>query len=425
MVLGRWRVAVAALSVLAWLYAAAHVYRLGEKRPAIDLYIHWAVVHAVRDHIVPSIYSDDARQKLARAFAERASRDDASEVEKFAFATNMGLYDARIQTVGTPALYALVSPFVTDDYDVDRRTFLIVQLGAVAGAFVIFAVASGLPAWVGLLLAGWAGWFFEPVISDLIVGSVSSLQWLGLGLVVLASRARASLRRDAFIGAALGFAAIVKPNLLLVFATVLLPLAVDRRVRALGASLAGAAGGALVCVVGSSAWFGNPSVWWQWAQVLPMLTVQQAGVEEGNIGLVATLREITHHRLPLPLALLVGASCLVAMMRTRKPGTPRSADEVLFAVAAGGAATALIYPLFWVHYGVLVVPAALVGWRWAKGGARWVVALAALAMSSLPRMARDDMLDFAVGVGVAEIALFAFALAAWADARSRAVGSNQ
>jgi hypothetical protein len=159
----------------------------------------------------------------------------------------------------------------------------------------------------------------------------------------------------------------------------------------------------------------------EWWSVLPKLTATHAGVGTGNVGLVSILHELTHVRLAVPLAIVVAGGCLLKLARTRVHGASRSGDEVLFAVAAGGAATPVVYPIFWVHYGVLVVPACFVCWRWAKLGARWVVALAVIAMSALVPSLSDAMWKFAIGIDVTQVALFVFTLAAWADERSRAI----
>ena len=403
------------LGALFCISAVTQVYERGAPMAAIDFYQHWAVVHAVREHIVPTVYSAEGRKTLARTFAERAARPDASDVEKLALSSNLGLYGGKLETVGTPAVYAALSPFVGDDYGVDRRVFLIAQIAAVIAACLLFGALLGLPAWVGFLLAAWAVWFFEPVISHLIVGSVSSFQWLWLGLVVLISRTERSPWRDGLVGGALGLAAMAKPNLLLIVAAVLLPLAVDRRIGPLLRTAGGVVVGGAACLLGSAAWFGSLSVWGEWANQLPRLVKVIAGVDAGNFGLVAAVYEIAHRDVSRPVTLIVASIGVLAIVRSRRAGAERSPDEVLFAIAVGGAATALGAPIFWLHYGVLVVPAAFLCWRSAQP--QWMTLLAVLFMSSLARALEGDLVRFAVGIALGQIALFALALRGWTHAR--------
>jgi hypothetical protein len=135
------------------------------------------------------------------------------------------------------------------------------------------------------------------------------------------------------------------------------------------------------------------------------------------MGLIATLHEITHRDFSRPILLLVASIGVLALLRSKRVAAERNPDEVLLAIAVGGAATALVAPIFWLHYGVLVAPAALVSWRLAPERSRGVTLLALLLMSSVPRMLDGDLERFAVGVALAQVVLFALSLIAWTRAR--------
>jgi hypothetical protein len=356
---------------------------------------------------------------MGATFAERATHLDPGSVERQAIARNLSSYGGRLETVGTPALYSLMSVFVSDDYDVDRGVFTIAQLAAIGGACVLLASAVELPMWMGFLLATWAVWFFLPALADLREGNVSSFQWLCLAVVVAVARTQETPVRDVLVGGLLGVAAAVKPNLVPVVAIVLLPLAVDGRVRPLVRTAAGAAGGALACALGSAAWFGTPAVWAQWSTGLRQLAASKVGVEDENVGLVPALREATHRDLSVPVQLLVAAVCLVAVLRTRRRGIVRSRDEVLLAVGVGGAAVALVSPIFWIHYSVLLAPAAFACWRFAPARTRAATLAAVFLLSSVPRMIHDDKPMVVVCVLAAQVTLFPLALLAWTGQRAR------
>lgn len=405
------------LAALFCLCAAVQEYRTWAGGEAIDFYQHWAIVHAVRERLVPSVYTDEGRQALGRIFAARADLPGASEIERTALRTNLDLYKGKLEVVGTPALYAALSPFVSEDYEADRKRFLRAQLGAVLAAALLFGAAVELPAWVALLLAAWAILFSGPVLSDLVVGSVSSLQWMELGVVVLIARTARGSWRDPLVGGALGLAAVTKPNLALIVAAVLLPLAIDRRSAAFARTVAAVGAGALVGVAGAAAWFGRLSAWGDWARALPRVRRVTAGVDAGNMGLVGLLHEGTHRDLSPFVLVVVAAAVVAAVASSREKDRERSEDEVVVAIAVGGAATALAAPIFWLHYGVLVLPAALVAWRFGRRGEKWWTIGAAMLLSSAPRMLDGDLTRFAVGVVFAQVALFGMTLAAWVRLR--------
>ncbi len=407
--------AIAAAAV-ACVWAMGRAYERGSVRPAIDFYQCWMVVHSVRDGH-PSVYSAKGREELAQAAVAHASREGTGPLERAALGMNLDLYAGKLEVVGTPALYALSSVFVGDDYEVDRRVFLLAQLAAVSVASVLFALVSGAPGWAGLLFAAWAVSFFEPVISDLVVGSVSSLQWAWLGVVAWLAGARVTAGRDALLGAALGFATTVKPNVALVIVLLLLSLAFDRRARALGATIAGALGAAVATVAVTAAWSGSPGAWLEWLQALPRLASTRATLADGNVGLVAVLRESLHVQAALPLAVLVVAACALLLWRTRGASLDASRD-VLFAVSAGGAGTALASNVFWVHYAVLLAPAAFVAWASRRPTWRAAALVAVSAMSSVPRSLFGDRFAVDLLFVVAQATLFVLALAAWWRARS-------
>jgi alpha-1,2-mannosyltransferase len=406
------------LGVLSCVVAARAAYRVASIDAAMDLFQHWAVVHAVRERLVPSVYSLEGREALGRVFSERASRPGTSEAETVALDANLRAYKGKLEAVGTPALYAALSPFMTDDYEIDLVVYRITQIAALVVACLLFSRIVSLPIWAGLFVAAWTLLYFEPVTSDLRVGNVSTFQWLWLGMVVLISRTEESSWRDVAVGGALGLATTMKPNLVLVLATVLLPLVVDRRVRPLMRTAAGAAAGAVACLVGSVIWFGAPSAWVQWARSVRRLALADAGVATGNSGLVALLRGKTHQDFSKPLLLVVASIVLFAVLRSRRKECERGRNEVLLATAVGGAATALVAPVFWLHYCVLLMPAALVGWRLAPRWAKWGSPVAILMMSSPSLMLNRGYLPVAVGVVLSQIGLFALALSAWVRVRT-------
>jgi hypothetical protein len=398
--------------------AARTEYQALAFKSPMDFYQHWAVIHASREHLVSSAYTIEGRSALGRIFSERVARPKASRAETVALDANLQMHQGALETVGTPALYAALSPFVTDDFEVDLAVYRIAQIFAVVVACLLFSRMVDLPVGVGFLVAAWALVCFPPVGSDLRVENVSIFQWLWLGVPVALSRTEPSSWRDAAVGAVLGLAVTMKPNLALVLVAVLLPLVLDRRTRALVFTVCGTMVGALACFVASAVWFGSPLVWVQWARSVPRIATVTAVVDSGNYGLVAVLHEVTHHDLSKSLLLVVAAIAVFAVARSRRDGSERGPDEVLFATALGAAATALVAPIFWLHYCVLLVPAAFVGWRFAPRWTRWGSLVAMSLMSGSSVITGHGQLPVAVVVVVADVTLFALTILAWVRART-------
>ncbi len=250
--------------LLATAYTLAPAWQRIPLDAGLDFYHYWGIAYA-RDemplvHANPFRYPAEYRAKLAAMAA--ASPDRALEA----------VYRARsgLDLTNTPLLYA-ATRLLPNQYLRALSVYRCVQLLAIAVGMLMLWRLVGIRTWRGatlwsaLLLAA-----YDPLVLDLHVANLASVQLLGLVFAIALSLHVAHGSRLALLALAgwLPALVILKPNLLLPLtllgigglrqspATLRLPF------------VAVASAVAALCIEIGSYYFASPVIWIDWARVL-------------------------------------------------------------------------------------------------------------------------------------------------------------
>lgn len=397
----RWGpVPVVILLMLAGLTLTQSAPRLAD--PGIDFYQFWGVPVAMRlsGHTLGTPYRNGQRYSaVLKDYAAGASQPKLTAVNRFWSGPDFA---------GSPFLYTVFA-LVSSDYTSALGVFRLLQIASFLVAFLLLGYLYRFDPFHLICLALLCLLFYQPLLSDLRVANLGSLQLVALtGLLVLASALprvpsfvpRVSL--GALLLVALTVVTLSKPNVALIAALLAVHLGVRHGARlfvaaALPAALVGAALLILPCL-----YFGSWSVWREWYDFVyrsdAYMLVRR--VEHGNYSTVVLLSSwlgLDVYVVVAVVATLLAASLIavavgVRRSRTSTPLRSRAAALVALArlchdprraAAIGIVLTMAISPLYWLHYYVLaLIPSLWLLNAHAPSKSPGALAAAAMVMSS-------------------------------------------
>ncbi|HEY5999176.1 MAG TPA: hypothetical protein VI078_07710 [bacterium] len=364
--------------------AAQDAWQESRESVGADFFGSWGVPRALSAGPVGNIYSEEGRQRLARALAIDNLRPATSERQRAASQNTVetGVYD----TTATPFCYFLFGLCSTGDYETDYTNFTLVSLAAFTAAVFALCGALGYPAVSACLLAVLFLRWFLPFAADVHMANLGRLQCALLVAVLLVQRGRDRPVRDFVTGFLMALGILFKPSVAAAMALPVLYWSLRRRGRKVAFAAAGGTAGALIGLIGSSVYLGDARCWLEWLRALPGILDTRYGVADGNFGLAVLMERFFSVRLSTAIFLVCLLIFVAAARRSAaRPGTdcaPATAAETAgpegewirtaAALALGAAVMLLSAPLIWVHYYVTAIPLALVALRPAGGepGAR-------------------------------------------------------
>jgi hypothetical protein len=399
---------LAALSVERW-QASGYA-------PTIDFLTLWSVPHALASEPIGNIYARDDQLVMGTVVRHDAGDEFATPAFRRAVALSDKVYDGRVEATATPLAYTLIGWLSRDRYDGDLRRFEALSIMAFFTALLVLCRLLRYPAAGTIVAIAAFSAGFAPVLADVRVGNMNQLQ-LALLAVFLWCTARS---RPVAAGAVLGFAVLLKPNLIMVPIVVLFIGAVDRDLRYHTRLVAGMGFAAVATIGISSAYFGSPYVWWQFVQSLPHTLGPAYSLERGNLCLATLLYSVTGLQLAPAIAVISFGVVAGIVWRTRwrRDAAQSLTDErrLHYAFVANGAGCAMMLlagRLAWLHYYTLLMPLAVyllrpdpdAEARFARGIAR-LVAIAGLVLLSGPvELASGDAFHESIAVNAATILL--------------------
>jgi hypothetical protein len=350
------------LAVLCGLTAA---WADNEYSAGFDFYQFWVVGQALGQPEVGNVYADAERRRIGATYLERARAGDTPR--------QLAVAEVRpvLETYSTPFLYATFRFFSTGDYETDYRNYRLIQIVLLVAGLAIFCRALGypLPALLAAVLV-FAVWF-KPVVSDMRVGNVNSIQLAVLAAWLGWRRRSSSPAADGVGGLILGLAVMFKPNLIFVPGLLVVFWLVHRRTETLAWHAVGGAVAVGLAAMLSTLSFGRWA-WGEWLAALQQLPNDIITVELGNFGLAPLIRDWLAFELALVLTLLFGALAVVGIVAGRRRassrpegGAPESGQlhGEAVVVAMGCLVMLLGSELVWLHYFVLAIPMLLVLFR--------------------------------------------------------------
>ena len=208
------------------------------------------------------VYSDQAQVTLGTALQQQVAASDAGARERSAAA-----YWSTLQTISSPAMYAVLGYLQTNDFEFDSAIFEFISIVSILLAVLWLCRRLGYPPGGALLTMAIVLGANSAMYLDLWVGNFNAIQ-VGVIVAYLASRSGNPSIRQGLLGAVLlGFAIALKPNLALVAAVILGAIVLDRRWRDALTQVAGLGIGALVALGVATLRFGSIQPWFAWLTV--------------------------------------------------------------------------------------------------------------------------------------------------------------
>lgn len=355
------------IAALAVLYALAVTWRLNARAAGLDFYIYFVAGQLSGRADVDNIYSAEVQERIGEEYYERAQRSN-SELRK---------YDAqrrrRLDLVSSPFLYTTLD-WVSRDYDRALIQYHVLVLVAFVAGVLLIARRVSLSWPSSLLLLAGLLLYYRGFEADLRVGNVNSLQLLMIALALWSPPVLA--------GAILGMLICFKPNLIIVALLLAVARVASRDWKRLGAEVAGGAAGGVFAFVAAAVNYRSLDVWSEWIAAANQFWHRLPTRMERNVTPALAL----FHRFGewpgyLIAATLFVLACIAIWRGERSSGKTESRDPVRDVLIASVAI--VIYLLsanvVWLHYMVLVVPAAVVLMRSRATAVVALLALAALA----------------------------------------------
>jgi hypothetical protein len=337
--------------MFAWQYAT--------QTPMVDFFIFWSVPHTLFTKPVADIYTEQGRRDMGAQMAAEAESKSTSETQRQATYANMQdpLHNGRVDSHGSPFLYAVIGLMSSGDYDTDQKRFAIVSGLCLAASVAMLCYLLRLSVVATLLLLAFLASDFAPVVSDLGVGNLNEIQLFGVALFIFF----AARSRHLWAGIAIGMATMIKPTTAVVLVLAVIVGLVDRDYRRLLHLLAGACAAVLGAVAISGLYFGNPKMWVGFINSLSgTLGEGSYPLEKGNYGLAKLLFGGAGPGAAMILIVLLGVFAWLVWSSRRKTFAAEAAVPNAFAAAGVGCALMLLSsPLAWVHYFVLLIPLSL------------------------------------------------------------------
>ena len=349
------------LAVALVVAALAFAWARSVQTPAVDFFTKWSVAREIAASGGANAYSAEERQRIGTDLAREFHSPATLERHKMATAIVLSENRGEMEVAASPFLYASMVVFGLSDYETSYLLFALVSLLALVAAILLLCRHLLVPFHWTLVLLTIVASQFEPLSSDVRVGNINQLHLAAVvGASLLVSPGRRHLASFA-AGTLLGFAAALKPNVLLVPVFLLVGLWLDGRRASAAAFLAGLLASTAAAFAGAAAFFGGWKCWLAWRDVLPTLLTARYGVAQGNFGLAALVHQAVGVDVSAVILLLLLFLLASALWRSRRnpAGTPAGSESGragLLLAGLGCAFMILSGPYVWIHYFVLALP---------------------------------------------------------------------
>lgn len=356
---------VTAVAALAAIWAIVVTWRQNERAAGLDFYMYFVNAHLAARTDIDNIYSDETQERAGEEYYERGQRSDF----------DIWRYDShrrrRLDTVSSPFLYTSLS-WVSRDYRVALHQYHALVIAAFVAGVLMIGRASRV-SWAStlFLLTALLLWYrgFE---GDLRVGNVNSLQLCAIGAMLVTPPLVA--------GAIAGMLIAFKPNLILIPMLIAISRVATRDRKRLRLELLGGGAGVLIAIVAASVRYRSPGVWLQW---LPRASEFYQRLPSRAIGNITPALPLYVHYGQWLSHLLFGVLIIIACVviwRWRAHHDPLIAGMAVLIYVM----SALVV---WPHYLVLLLVVAIPLLRWRATAVVSLLALLLVAQEPLLHIA--------------------------------------
>ena len=360
-----------AIGILLILDSGFNAWRHATGQRGTDYFVAWSVSQGLKNGPMVNLYTQEGRHELADRMKRLAYQQEASDRQRAVTKHVLSLYGGKIDTTGTPFLYAAIGMLSTGNYDQDYQNFVVLSLCAFVCSISIQCYLLGYSFLEMVIVMTLFLRSFAPLASELNVGNVNQVQLLMLTLFIL------SLTRDRqtyhiLAGTILGISVMFKPNLSVIVIYLLALLLIRKDFLRLRSTTIGIAIGTIIGILFPWLYFGEFGGWVNWIKTLPDLLHLRYRFETGNYGLSSLLNRwfnINASLFVFGIIVTVYFSILW-LTRTRNKTRPTSKTagsaveidtenilaEAFLATGIGCTTTLLSAGLAWLHYFILLIP---------------------------------------------------------------------
>lgn len=359
---------VVAFSILLIVESAVFSSRWGINNPGIDFFTFWSVSQSIKNNPTADYYSDQGRQELGEEIWRLANEQDVRVKQRTATNHVLRIYDGKVDTTGTPLMYAAVGILSAGNYDRDHRNFILLSLIAFVISIGIQCHFLGYSHLLTIVVIALFLRAFGPLYAELKVGNVNSLQLLILTLFILSFIQERQIFQ-VLAGSILGMGLMFKPNIVIVVIYLLGVLVIQRETLRLRSTTIGLAVGIVFSLLLSWSYFHGIGTWMHWIKTIPDTLDFAYKVHAGNYGLASLINHWFGINVSLYLLVIISFAFFIIQWRNRQKkstskamkqthGTPRDLilSDAFMVTGVGCAAMLLSLGLAWPHYYMMLIP---------------------------------------------------------------------
>ncbi len=348
-------------------FCASYFFSL--QNSGIDFFTWWSVPHSITRQYIELPYSDQARTTLAVQMTQELDAGKIN-VEKRTLEDVLKLYKGRIITTASPFFYIFFSGFVSNDYQTDKRKFVIVSLLCFASAVFLLGRQLNFSYFSIFLFYTLITVFFSPYASEVKVGNVNQIQLLLTALfIVLSIRAKDFIN---YVWAAffLGISILLKPNTCFILLFAMLSAIFHKDIKRFAGYAVGFLLSSVVAFSLTALYFKHLHVqaWKDWLATLPTTMSGTFGIELGNYSLAKLINVYTGQDASLILQAILAGIFIWTLFESNRAGhkvsvktqsavkKERELKSTFFIVGFGTLIMLIGSGLVWGHYYIMTIP---------------------------------------------------------------------
>jgi hypothetical protein len=361
-----------ALALLLLLNSCVTNWTTAIRSPKMDFFTLWCLPQCSSLDSISNIYSVEGQKQLAACVRESMQTAGVSTLQRQVSGFVLEFYGERIDTIGTPFLYAALGVLSSGNYLADRTIFITASLICFLLSIVILSRLLRSSYLFSIVACVFFVSAFEPFLSDLRVGNLNQIQLLLISLLIWGMSKSVKDSQFLATGFLLGLAALLKPNIGGIVLLNALIYAFDRRRKRL-ILLIGSFSGALLAFLLASLYFKSIGIWFDFAESLPASLKFSYPLEHGNFSLTSLLFYITKRDYSVSIMFLLLLFLLYLLYQSKlnrdqgKVRVPspdineieRNASQTFAEIGISFTVTLLAAGLSWLHYYTLLVPTML------------------------------------------------------------------
>lgn len=202
----------AAIGFLLFINCFIGAYNYSTDNNSIDFFTWWSVPHGISRQYIEMPYSEESEKKLAAKIAEEIDSQNTPNVEKKTIQDIFVLYEDRIITTASPFFYSFIKGFVSANYQLDKRKFILLSLVLFTVAFFLLGRMLNFSFLTLFILYALITICFSAYLLELKVSNINQLQFFLVTLFILLSVGAKGFYSHVWAGFFIGLSILLKLN---------------------------------------------------------------------------------------------------------------------------------------------------------------------------------------------------------------------